>query len=160
MSEIIEKEFKILIVGRKNKNHRAYTDSVVNPWVENPLNKSEDENEGFDLEYAIDDDEERDIYHEFTMGSLSCGVVNKLRIEDNVLYGTARFKIPSSCGELTKKIYDGLIEMDTLAVVPKGKGSVKNQTVQDDFELYGFNLILVEDSSFEFETEEEEATNA
>ena len=40
------------------------------------------------------------------------------------------------------------MELDSLAIVPKGKGSVKNQTVQDDYELYGFNLILLEDSAF------------
>jgi hypothetical protein len=167
--EIIEKEYPILKIGKKNKNHRAYTETVVNPWVENSLNKSENVNEGYDLEYAIDeDDEERDIYKEFTLGVLSCGVVNRLRVdENNILYGTARFKLPSACDGLTKKIYEGSNEteevegeaidfLDTLAIVPKGKGSVKNQTVQDDFELYGFNLILKEDSSFEFEKENEE----
>lgn len=164
--EIIEREYPILPIGRKNKNHRAYTESVVNPWVESDLNKSENINEGYDLEYAIDEDEEeRDIYKEFTLGVLSCGVVNRLRIgNDNILYGTVRFKLPSACDGLTKKIYEGSNKteevkgesvdfLDKLAIVPKGKGSVKNQTVQDDFELYGFNLILKEDSSFEFEEE-------
>ena len=42
-----------------------------------------------------------------------------------------------------------------MAIVPKGKGSVKNQTVQSDYELYGFNLILLADSAFAKEEEED-----
>jgi hypothetical protein len=159
MSEvkIIEKEFAILQVDKKNKNHRNYPTSVVNVWVENELNHSEDLNQGFDLEYAIDDEEEeRDIYNEFTMGSLSCGIVNRLQLINNVLYATVRFKLPQSCGNLTENFYEDESILNTIAIVPKGKGSVRNQTVQDDYELFGFNLIKVEDSSF---VEEEEIEN-
>lgn len=159
MSEvkIIEKEFAILQVDKKNKNHRNYPTSVVNVWVENELNRSEDLNQGFDLEYAIDDEEEeRDIYNEFTMGSLSCGIVNRLQLRNNVLYATVRFKLPQSCGNLTENFYEDESILNTIAIVPKGKGSVRNQTVQDDYELFGFNLIKVEDSSF---VEEEEIEN-
>jgi hypothetical protein len=160
MSEltIIEKEFAILQVDKKNKNHRNYPKSVVDVWIDNSLNNSDDLNQGYDLEYAIDEEEERDIYNEFTMGSLSCGVVNKLHLKNDILYATVRFKLPKSCSDLTEKFYNNELSLDSIAIVPKGKGSVRNQTVQDDYELYGFNLIKIEESSFV--DEEEEVENA
>jgi hypothetical protein len=146
--KIIEKEYKILEIDKKNKNHRCYTKALVSIWVEDSLNFTE-ENSGFDLEYAIDEEEdERDIYREYVSSSLSCGVVNNLKIKKGSLYANVKFKLPDSCYDLTKKIYNKELELDSLAIVPKGKGSVKNQTVQDDYELYGFNLILLEDSAF------------
>ena len=160
MSElkVIEKEFKILEVGKKNKNHRTYPFSVVNSWLEMEKNN---ENNLFELEYAIDEiDEngeviERDVLNEFIVSSLSCGVVSNLRIDDNVLYATVKFKLPEYCNNLTEEIYKNDSVLDAYSVVPKGKGSVKSQTVQDDYELYGFNLILKEDSAFEYDEEEE-----
>tara|TARA_Y100000389_G_C17462440_1_gene522852 strand:- start:2987 stop:3493 length:507 start_codon:yes stop_codon:yes gene_type:complete len=163
-TKIVEKEFKILMIDSRNKNHRAYTSDVCTPWIENDINKSDNLNEGYDLEYAIDDESEgltRDIYNEFTLDSLSCGVVNGLRVDDNgFLCANVRFKLPSSCGNLTKEIYSADSNLDDYAVVPKGKGSVKNQEVQDDYELYGFNLILKKDSSFEYDSESQEAETA
>lgn len=154
MSEkIIEKTFKILEVEKKNKNHRNYPPAVIDGWMNNECLKNEDnKNEGFDLEYAVED---QDIYHEFTKGALSCGVVNKLEIKKGWLYATVRFKLPELCNKLTEKIYNKELDLDKVAVVPKGKGSVKNQTVQDDYELYGFNLISLEESSFYDEEKKE-----
>lgn len=153
MSEIIEKEFKILMIDKKNNNHRAYPLSVVNKWIEQE--KNIEENLGFDLEYAIDNEEEeifRDIYNEFILESLNCGVVKNLRIdEENFLYATVKIKPPKFCENLTEEIYSNKLNIEDYAIVPKGKGSVKNQEVQDDYELYGFNLILKKDSSFEYE---------
>lgn len=153
--KIIEHRFPVLEIEKKNKNHRNYPKAVVDVWMNDSELNSENENQGYDLEYAVED---QDIYHEFTKGSLSCGVVNKLEVEDNILYATVRFKLPESCNNLTEKIYNSQDVLNSVSVVPKGKGSVKNQTVQDDYELYGFNLIAKKESSFyeeEKETEKE-----
>lgn len=156
--KIIEKEYKILEVDKKNRNHRAYTKNLVSNWIKECENFTE-ENSGFDLEYAIDDiekEEERDIYREYISSSLSCGIVNNLKIKKGFLYGNVKFKLPSSCFDLTKEIYGEDFCLDDLAIVPKGKGSVKNQVVQDDYELYGFNLILLKDSAFIEDEKEKE----
>lgn len=159
MSEvtIIEKEFAILELDKKNKNHRSYSTAIVNKWIEHESVNTEDENSGFDIEYAL---EEQDIYHEFTKGSLKCGIVNKLRIENGILYGNARFVLPEACNGLTEKIYNEEISLDDIAIVPKGKGSVKNQTVQEDYELFGFNMITLTESSFYEEEEQKENAEA
>lgn len=152
--KVVEKRFKILSVDKKNANHRAYTSDLVNSWINNPLNNSESPNEGYSLEYAIDEeDEERDIYKEFVSSSLECGIVRNLEVVDGVLYADVKLKLPNSCNGLTEKIYSNEISIEEVAVVPKGKGSVKNQTIQNDYELFGFNLILLEDSAFAEETE-------
>jgi hypothetical protein len=151
---VIEKRFKILSVDKKNANHRAYTSELVGSWIKNSINNSESPNEGFSLEYAIDeDDNERDIYKEFVSSSLECGIVRNLEIVDGVLYADVKLKLPESCNGLTEKIYSNEISIEEIAIVPKGKGSVKNQTIQNDYELFGFNLILLEDSAFAEETE-------
>jgi len=156
-TKVVEKEYKVLMIDSRNKNHRAYTEEVVNLWLSNDLNNSENINEGYDLEFAIDNEDEgvtRDIYNEFTLDSLSCGIVNNLKIKDGFLFASVRFKLPNSCSNLTSEIYSQDANLDLYAVVPKGKGSVKNQEVQNDYELYGFNLILKSDSSFEYDSEE------
>lgn len=152
--KVIEKKFRILSVDKKNANHRAYTSEIVNKWINNPINSSENPNEGYSLEYAIDEEEdERDIYKEFISSSLECGIVRDLEIKDGVLYANVKLKLPESCSNLTEKIYSNEISIEDIAIVPKGKGSVKNQTIQNDYELFGFNLILLEDSAFEEEKE-------
>jgi len=157
-NKIIEKDFKILELNKKNKNHRIYPTSVVESWIN--YEKS-DENRIIELEYAIDGvDEngeafERDILNEFILSSLNVGVVYDLRIENNCLYATVKFKLPEYCNNLTDEIYENPSFLEELSIVPKGKGSVKSQTIQDDYELYGFNLILKSDSSFEYEEQEE-----
>jgi hypothetical protein len=47
--------------------------------------------------------------------------------------------------------------LDKCTVIPKGKGAVKNQLVQDDYELYGFNLIWAHESAFAEDTVEAKA---
>ena len=135
---ILEKEFEILDTTLKNQNHRRYTDQVVDAWINDERNESEG---GFDIEYAYD--EEIDIENEFLVDHLSCGTV-KLRKDGSKLIGSVRFKK----NENTVKLYTSEIELDKITIVPKGKGSVRNQEVQDDYELYGFNLINIEESSF------------
>jgi hypothetical protein len=151
---VIEKKFKILSIDKKNANHRTYTSELVKNWINNPLNNSENPNEGFSLEYAIDEGEnERDIYKEFTSSSLECGIVKNLEIVDGILYADIKLKLPDFCNGLTEKIYSDKISLEEIAIVPKGKGSVKNQIIQNDYELFGFNLILLEESAFSEETE-------
>ena len=65
-----------------------------------------------------------------------------------------------ACGGLTSDLYSDESNLENYAIVPKGKGSVKNQEVQDDYELYGFNLILKKDSSFEYDSETKETEPA
>lgn len=160
MSQVIKKEYKILKIDNKNKNFRAYTKEVVEDWIENQ--KQSEENgviDGYELEYAIDNEEEgvfRDIYNDFILDSLSCGIVRNLRIDDKgYLVGLVSFKPPRFCNNLTGEIYSEEVDLEKYAIVPKGKGSVKNQEVQNDYELYGFNLIMKEESSFYYEDEVE-----
>lgn len=160
MSKIIEKEYKILKVDNKNKNFRAYTKEIVEGWIENQKqNEDEEVINGYELEYAIDNEEEgvfRDIYNDFILDSLSCGIVRNLRIDDKgYLVGLVSFKLPKFCNDLTGEIYGEESDLENYAIVPKGKGSVKNQEVQNDYELYGFNLIMKEESSFYYEDEVE-----
>lgn len=152
MLKVIEKEYRILKIDNRNKNFRAYTKEVVEKWIKNQKQNKEGVIDGYELEYAIDNEEEgvfREIYNDFILDSLSCGIVRELKInEENYLVGVVSFKLPEFCNDLTKEIYGENFELDDYAIVPKGKGSVKNQEVQNDYELYGFNLIMKKDSSF------------
>ena len=151
-SNIIEKTYTILDCENRNKNHRFYPKDIIEKW----LLMEELKNGGFDVEYALDDE---DIENEYLRTNLSCAKVTSLKFEGTELQAIVKFKK----NELTDKIYSGDIDPDELTVVPKGKGSVKNQKVQDDYELFGFNLVKKEESSFnkeeEKEAEEEEAIN-
>lgn len=151
MTKIKEKTFFILEVDKKNKNHRVYPlKGVVEKWLEDPRFKN---GEGIGIEYAVED---TDLEYEFLKESEECGVVTKLYLEDNKLFATAKFKVEHPS---TEKIYNDSKYIETLSLVPKGKGAVKNQAVQDDYELYGFNLVLSSESSF-LETEEKEKESA
>lgn len=138
---VIEKEIFILEADKKNKNHRTYPKSLVQRWVENSKLKKE----GYDAEYAVDD---TDFEYEFLADGRVCGNVFELKLEGNKLIAKVKFKID---GPYADSIYgiegkEGLI--DKISLVPKGKGAVKNQIVQDDYELYGFNVINASESSF------------
>jgi hypothetical protein len=155
-NKVIKKTFKRLKVGEVNENFRNYNKDVVSVWVDSESNQ--EGGSGFELEYAIDEVDESgkkvkaDIFNEFISVSLSCGIVNNLRIdEDNFLVCDVKFKLPEYCNGFTKKIYESKEYLDTLAIVPKGKGTVEEFIVQNDYELYGFNLILKEESSFKLE---------
>jgi hypothetical protein len=138
---IKEKTFFILEVDKKNKNHRIYPRKIAQKWIDGKPA------EGYDIEWAVED---IDLEYEFLKETLSCGVVAELfwgeGADSNKLYAKAKFKIE---GPKAEEIYNNdKFNIDKLTIVPKGKGAVKNQTVQDDYELYGFNLILLEESSF------------
>jgi len=139
MTKLKEKKFFILEADKKNKNHRTYPFDLINSWVESEKNTS---GEGYDLEYALPD---LDLEYEFLKEEEVCGNVAKLVLEGKKLFAVIKFKTE---GPYSEKIYGDDNFLDTVAIVPKGKGAVKSQIVQDDYELYGFNLILKEESSF------------
>lgn len=149
-SKIIEHRFLILDVEKRNKNHRFYTSNIVDKWVEDERIEN---GQGIDIEYALDDDSDGEdgcLKNEFLTEHLSCGIVTKIEKEGIKYYGIVKFKK----NDLTKDIYSGEIKLDDITIVPKGKGSIKNQEVQPDYELFGFNLIKVSDSAFVFDDEE------
>jgi hypothetical protein len=115
-----------------------YQKSLVQRWLDDPKLK----NEGYDVEYVVDDIE---FETEYLKDDRVCGNVFEMRLDGNKLYAKAKFKID---GPYADSIYGEKDFLDKVSIVPKGKGAVKNQTVQDDYELYGFNLILTKESSF------------
>jgi hypothetical protein len=68
-------------------------------------------------------------------------------MEGKKLFAVCQFKLEGESPFL-EKINNEEDFLDKCAIVPKGKGAVKNQIVQDDYELYGFNLIWAHESSF------------
>ena len=142
MTQIKEKRFLVLEADKKNKNHRIFTEALVKSWCE--LDKLKDGNSGFDIECAIEDDE---YDYEYVKDELILGRVTKLEMEGKKLYATAQFKVSGDAPYLDK-INDEEGFLEKCAIVPKGKGAVKNQIVQDDYELYGFNLIWASESAF------------
>lgn len=136
--KIIEKWLFVTCIGKVNENHRAYSEAIVDKW--NDHEGLSGEAPGIEVEYGLGD---VDIEKEFISSTLSCGVVTQFKKEDGILYGLTKFKI----NDLTKDIYSGKINVDDLTLGPKGKGSVKNQEVQDDYELIGFNLLPKEENS-------------
>ena len=136
--QVIEREFLVLEVDKKNKNHRTYQKALVQRWIDDPRLK----NEGFDVEFAADDVE---FEYEYLKDDRVCGSVFEMRLDGGKLYAKARFKID---GPYADKIYGEKDILEKISIVPKGKGAVKNQIVQDDYELYGFNVIYTKESSF------------
>ena len=147
---IITKTMEILDVDKRNRSHRFYPIEVVEKWKshEDIINGP-----GIDVEYALED---QDIDNEFITKALSCASVTGFKIKGTILSADVKFKK----NELTKNLYDGKLDLDFITLVPKGKGSVKNQKVQDDYELFGFNLAYLDESSFHEDKKEKEAANA
>jgi hypothetical protein len=135
---LIEKEFFVMEVDKKNKNHRTYQKHLVQRWIDDPKLKSE----GYDIEYVVDDVE---FETEYLKDDRVCGNVFDLRLEGNRLFAKAKFKIDGPYADI---IYGEKDFIEKTTIVPKGKGAIKNHTLQDDYELYGFNLIMSHESSF------------
>ncbi len=154
MSKIIEKRFFVLEADKKNKNHRIFTEALVKGWCDS--DKLKDGASGFDIECAIEDDE---FDYEYLKDELSVGRVIKLEMEGKKLYATCKFKITGE-SPTVEKINNEAGFIDTCAVIPKGKGAVKNQIVQEDYELYGFNLVLEKESAFYEDVEVKEEVKA
>jgi len=135
---IIEKEFFILKVNEPNKNFRRYPLELVNTWIKNI-----DEN-GYDLEYAVDA-KSKEIQYEYTNSELVCGLVTKLKIKKNILYGNVKFFTE---GYKSEEIYSNKINLDDCVIIPKGKAEVRDGIVQNNYKLFGFNLVNKNQSSF------------
>jgi len=140
--KIKEKRFFILEVDKKNKNHRIFTDALVKTWLNS--DKLKENGEGLDIECAIEDDE---YDYEYLKDEFNIGRVVRLEMEGKKLFGVSQFKVEGD-SPYVDKINNEEGFLDKCALVPKGKGAVKNQIVQDDYELYGFNLIWAHESSF------------
>jgi hypothetical protein len=139
-NKIIEKEFFILKINEPNKNFRRYPLELIENWIKNI-----DEN-GYDLEYAIDA-KSKEIQYEYTNSELVCGLVTKLKIKDNNLYGNVKFFIE---GYKSEEIYSKKINLDDCVIIPKGKAEVRDGIVQNNYKLFGFNLVNKNQSSFVF----------
>lgn len=137
---IKEKRFLVMEADKKNKNHRIFTEQLLKSWANSEKLKTS----GLDIECAIEDDE---YDYEFLKDELIIGRVTKLELEGKKLYATCQFKVEGESPYIAK-INNEEDFLDKCAIVPKGKGAVKNQIVQDDYELYGFNLIWAHESSF------------
>ena len=138
---VIEKEFLVLEADKKNKNHRAYPKQIIQRWIDDARLS----NGGYDVEFATDDN---DFEYEFLKDDRVCGNVFELRLDGNKLIAKARFKIDGPYADAIYGTKDKESIIDKISITPKGKGAVKNQLIQDDFELYGFNLIFSSDSPF------------
>jgi hypothetical protein len=149
MAQIKEKRFLVLEADKKNKNHRIFTEALVKSWCKSE--KLKDGASGFDIECAIEDIE---YDYEFLKDEFCLGRVIKLEMEGKKLYATCQFKI-SGESPYIDKINNEEGFLDKCAIIPKGKGAVKNQTIQDDYELYGFNFIWLKESAFIEEVAEE-----
>ena len=137
-----EKTFLVLEADKKNKNHRIFTEALIKSWCDSPKLKTDAT--GFDIECAIDDDE---YDYEYLKDEFSVGRVTKLEMKGKKLYATCQFKISGESAYIDKiNNEEGFLEK--CSIIPKGKGAVKNQIVQDDYELYGFNFILSSESAF------------
>jgi hypothetical protein len=139
-NKIIEREFFILKINEPNKNFRRYPLELIESWIKNI-----DEN-GYDLEYAIDA-KSKEIQYEYTNSELVCGLVTKLKIKDNILYGNVKFFIE---GFKSEEIYSKKINLDDCVIIPKGKAEVRDGIVQNNYKLFGFNLVNKNQSSFVF----------
>jgi hypothetical protein len=151
MSQIKEKTFLALKADVKNKNHRTFTSSLCKSWCESP--RFEEGGGGFDIECAIDDNE---YDYEHIKDELIVGRVVRAYMEGQNLMLVCQFKLEGDAPYL-KEINNEEGFLDKCTVIPKGKGAVKNQLVQDDYELYGFNLIWAHESAFAEDTVEAKA---
>lgn len=136
--KILEKDFFILTINEPNKNFRKYPEELIKYWIDNL-----DEN-GYDLEYAIDA-KSKDIQYEYTDSDLICGLVNKLYIKENKLFGKVKFFLE---GYKSDEIYSNKINLDDCVLIPKGKAEVRDGIVQKNYRLFGFNLVNKNQSSF------------
>lgn len=137
-SRIIEKDFFILKINEPNKNFRKYPIELVNNWI-----NSLDEN-GYELEYAVDS-KSKEIQYEYINSELVCGLITNLYIDNNDLYAKVKFYID---GFKSEEIYSKKIDLNDCVVIPKGKAEVRDGIVQNNYKLFGFNLVNKKQSSF------------
>lgn len=140
-TNIIEKKIFILEIGKINKNFRKYTKEVVQSWID----KMDDY--GYEVEFGVFM-KPSEIQYEFIKNEIVCGLVTELLIENGILYGIVKF---STDGYKSDDIYSGKLNIDECVIVPKGKAEVRESVVQNNYELFGFNLVHKSQSSFYYE---------
>lgn len=136
-----EREFYILTINHLNTKVRQHSKETIEEWINNletgkiPYYK---------IEYAIKV-LETEVKNQFINDSLYCGIVTKLELRGNDLYGRVKFKtkmLPNPEMITNPNFYDNL------TIVPKGKGNVRNNIIIN-FQLIGFNLVEKNRSSFQ-----------
>ena len=158
-ADIIDKKMFIMEIDKKNRMQRIYPMQLITKWINSEQMKNKN-NGGFDVEFSLFDENNIEDNAYISL-ELNCGIVYKLEIENNKLYGWLKLKR----NDLTKDIYNGKISIDDLCLIPKGNGSFREYTLDhNDYDLLGFNLVRKEESSFIFEndkskTEKEMATS-
>lgn len=140
-NKIIEKKIFILEIGKINKNFRKYTEEVVQSWID----KMDDY--GYEVEFGVYF-KPSEIQYEFIKTELVCGLVTKLLMEGGKLYGMVKF---STEGYKSEDIYSGKLDINECVIVPKGKSEVREGIVQNNYVLFGFNLVHKTQSSFYYE---------
>ena len=132
----------VLEVDKKNRNHRIVTEPIVDSWMKMP--ELQEGGAGIPIEDCIADGE---YDYEFLKDEMNVGKVTKLEKEGKKLYATCVFKNEGEL-DIIKKINEDDTYLDTLTITPKGKGAIRNQVYQDDYEIYGFTLMLAKESAF------------
>lgn len=134
----IEKEFFILTVDKINEQFRIYESSIIKEWIDNI-------GDGYRIEYTLDVKDE-ELANPFVSDSLWIGMVTKLRLEGDKLYGTAKFKVQ---GEFVEQFYQNENILDSLTLTPKCEAEIDayNQKIYD-CKLLGFCLIEAKYSTF------------
>lgn len=139
MNKIIEKEFFILKPDELNKNYRKYSFELVQKWI-NDMDEY-----GYEVEFGIDF-KSKDIQYEFIKTDLVCGLITKLYLDkENILKGTVKFFTE---GYKSDEIYSKKINLDECVLIPKGKAEVREGVVQNNYKLFGFNIVKKYQSSF------------
>ena len=123
-------------IGKRNKNDRIYTASVVNKWLE--LSESM----RFDIELALD--ESHDVSDQFIKEVLCCGQVISLYRRKSHLYAMATLYSTDGLSEL----FGNRLSASDFALVPKGIGFTRGRLVDDNYQLLGFNIVYKKDSPF------------
>lgn len=139
MTKIIEKDFFILKADELNKNYRKYPLELVKKWIDNM------DDYGYEVEFGIDL-KSKDIQYEFINTDLICGLITKLFLDDeNVLKGHVKFFTE---GYKSDEFYSNKINLNDCVLIPKGKAEVREGIVQNNYKLFGFNIVKNYQSSF------------
>lgn len=126
-NEFSSVEFEALPVGVPTRNNRIYPREVM----EKALKK-----------YQEQIDQRRALVTTYSEGGMvnlkdTVGLVTEATIRDNVLVAKIRLlKTPA----LDLLISDGKFNQEFFRVAPFGVGTLKDNVVQDDFEIVGFHI--------------------
>lgn len=136
----IEKEFFVMTVEEQNTKLRIYPKSIVQDWIDK---LSKPDSEFYKIEYAINIKEE-ELTNMYINDSLYCGAVYQIELRGNKVYAKAKFKVK---GNYADEMRNNPEFFDNLTIVPKGFGVVQDDKITN-YELFGFNLVEKERSTF------------